>query len=356
MQIENISSELQTYSEIKNSTHEILSFSKYLDNGFIVTFQKKEYLICSNLEFTGRGIRYRISLLNLKTNLDNPIFSTPSFLRTSIYDKIYISKMNNRFFVSYRIQNYACFLTLYQIGTSNLKIISNMRFANYAVKVHEDAISFLNTPFRCVFIPGSGTILLLDIKARKKLDTLSIIGSIESLKYNKTTCILAAKAAEEVYIFKILDDNKFSPVLYRIKVDEPFAGIPSAPDVPLVIAKFKDLKAFGFDEENQLFYTIYAWIMVDSRMVAPRISHLRIQRWKCEDKFTLEDVQDIEWNQNRTQKFRIIPELNLCILTGKKSAVLGLNGKILYEFNEKVELLSIHQNDVLYFCKSIPEL
>ena len=307
------------FEEVSRKSFENLQTSDCVENPCLVKQGKNYYALCSRLQPSRENNINGLSLYPLNCGI-SPKLSTDFLPVQDNYTKIYLSRMSNGYFGCYQTKNQATYLTLFRVTGKGFKKMTTMKLYSSGIFTNNNALCFLESPYQCLFIPGDGTIKYIDLR-RKVVLNETPAECFASLRYHSKLRIIAAKRKEELQILKLTADGKIVSLNLKITGYESFKGGLIRPDVNFLITQYADLKDYLFDDESNVLYVVFAWVSWTNRSVIsslpPTITHLRFQRWKiADDKLTLDDQNDVEWQHSRTQTFRFHLKHKQCIVNG----------------------------------------
>jgi len=333
--------------ETQHFYYTMLKSSTLIEEGFLTNPYRRRHLLAATITHYRNLLIRKISCFRF---CDNALYSYSSqypILRLSIHDKLHIVKLDEHYFITYHLENNSTVLSLYYFSNKGVKKLATMKLGIYIVRVFENAVCYLGTPFIIAFLVGDGKLRILDLRARKVLD--ESLNGVEQIKYNSRGKILALKSGEELYLVKLRENHMLAHPFKQITGEEAFNGDSTLPSTPLMIKRFKDLKAFEFDETSNTLYVIFAWIIVDVKLTAPKVSHIRIQKWRVGEDCSSEllDQKDLEWNHIRSQKFKICSKEKLCFVSDQRLYVISLTDYQVMVYFQNKEFLTIHEQHIL---------
>jgi len=248
-----------------------------------------------------------------------PKFSTCFFPIKDTYTRIFSSQTHNGYFGGYQTKNQITYLTLFKITGQGFKKLVSLKLNSVGMKLSTNALHFLKNPYECLFIPGDGSLKYLDFK-KKAVISETASNNYEGFKYHSRYKILAVKRKEELQLMKLIPQKEIVSMNKTITGHEIFQDGLSRPTVAFFLTQYSDLKDYIFDEENNLLYTVFAWVSWTRKSASlslpPSITHLRFQKWNVnEGNVELVDQRDIEWNHSRNQIFNLHVKGKQCLVS-----------------------------------------
>ena len=125
----------------------ILKSSSLIDDGFLTNPYRRQHLLSSTITHYRDFLIRKISCFRFCDNVLYSYSSQYPIFRLSIHDKLYIVKLNEQYFITYHLENYNTVLGLYYFSNKGVKKLATMKIGIYIVRLFENAVCCLGTPF-----------------------------------------------------------------------------------------------------------------------------------------------------------------------------------------------------------------